>query len=65
MIYGVAKVDLHSPCKYKCCVPIKVCSVSLYNLNTEVETLIPSLKAIGYNKMHHEGGAIRIDNKDF
>ena len=45
--------------------PIKVCSMSLYNLNTEVETLIPSLKAIGYNKMHHEGGAIRIDNKEF
>ena len=64
MIYGVAKVDLPSSCKYKCCVPIKVCSMSLYNLNTEAETLIPSLKAIRYNKMHHEGSAIRIDSKE-
>ena len=37
----------------------------LYNLNTEAETLIPSLKAIRYNKMQHEGSAIRIDSKEF
>ncbi len=38
---------------------------SLYNLNTESETLIPSLKVIRYNKMHHEGSAIRINSKEF
>ena len=38
---------------------------SLYNFNTESETLIPSLKSIRYNKMHHEGSVIRSDSKEF
>ena len=38
---------------------------SLYNLNIESETLILSLKAIRYNKMHHKSSAIRINNKEF
>ncbi len=40
------------------------CIKSLYNLNTELETLIPSLKAIIYNKNSTKIAVFRINNKE-
>ena len=42
----------------------QICIKSLYNLNTELETLIPSLKAIIYNKNSTKIAVFRINNKE-
>lgn len=38
---------------------------SLYNLNTKLENLMPSLKVVIYNKIQCKNSIIRIINKEF